>query len=188
MTRRLWDMLGVGLALAIIMILAPSYNAAPQPEEQPKPPITQEATGNETEPDEDPMIDDKIALAQTVWGEARGCSTVEQAAVVWCVLNRLDSGDPYYAACKTPLDIVAQPAQFAGYDPDNPVLDDIYALVEDVLDRWAREKDGETDVGRVLPKEYLYFTGNGRENIFTTGWHCGDVWDWSAPNPYKEDL
>ena len=31
------------------------------------------------------------ALARTVWGEARGCSTTEQAAVAWCVLNRVDS-------------------------------------------------------------------------------------------------
>lgn len=29
-------------------------------------------------------------LAKTLYGEARGCSTVEQATVVWCVLNRVD--------------------------------------------------------------------------------------------------
>lgn len=33
-------------------------------------------------------------IAQTVWAEARGVeSRAEQAAVVWCILNRVDAGD-----------------------------------------------------------------------------------------------
>ena len=45
----------------------------------------------------DPLEADKIALAKMVWGEARGCSTTEQAATIWCVLNRYDSGDRFWA-------------------------------------------------------------------------------------------
>ena len=40
----------------------------------------------------DPMEASKVALAKMVWGEARGCSTTEQAATIWCVLNRYDGG------------------------------------------------------------------------------------------------
>lgn len=134
----------------------------------------------------DPLEADKIALAKMVWGEARGCSTTEQAAVVWCVLNRFDSGDPYYAGCDTIREVVAQESQFSGYDPANPVTADILALVEDVLTRWMAEKICVGDVGRVLPAEYLFFTGDGRENTFTTEWRGGQTWDWSLESPYEE--
>lgn len=140
-----------------------------------------------TEPEAiDPLKADKEALARMVWGEARGCSTTEQATVVWCALNRFDSGDPYYANCMTIYDIVTQPAQFAGYDPENPVEPDILALVEDVLVRWMAEKVCVGDVGRVLPAEYLYFTGDGRVNSFRDQYQGGNTWDWSLDSPYEE--
>ena len=134
----------------------------------------------------DPLKADKEALARMVWGEARGCPTTEQAAVVWCALNRFDSGDPYYANCMTIYDIVTQPAQFAGYDPENPVEPEILALVEDVLVRWMAEKVCVGDVGRVLPPEYLYFTGDGRANTFRDQYQGGNTWDWSLDSPYEE--
>lgn len=134
----------------------------------------------------DPLEADKLALARMAWGEARGCSTTEQAAVVWCALNRFDSGDPYYADCMTVYDIVTQPGQFCGYDPENPVDPDILALVEDVLARWMAEKVCVGDVGRVLPVEYLYFTGNGRVNTFRDQYQGGNTWDWSLDSPYGE--
>jgi len=34
---------------------------------------------------------DEVVLAKTAYGEARGCSTTQQAAVMWCVLNRVDN-------------------------------------------------------------------------------------------------
>ena len=56
-------------------------------------------------------------LARTVWGEARGCGTEQQAAVVWCVLNRVDSERfPDSIAA-----VVTQPSQFFGYSASNPV-------------------------------------------------------------------
>ena len=132
----------------------------------------------------DPLEADKIALAKMVWGEARGCSTTEQAATIWCVLNRYDSGDRFWA--DTVEGITTQPCQFYGYDPGNPVDPDILALVEDVLARWMAEKDCVGSVGRVLPREYLYFTGDGVHNYFTTEWRGGQTWDWSLESPYEE--
>lgn len=131
----------------------------------------------------DPMEASKVALAKMVWGEARGCSRTEQAATIWCVLNRYDSGDRFWA--DTVEGITAQPCQFYGYDPANPVDPDIMALVEDVLARWQAEKDCVGSVGRVLPKEYLYFTGDGTHNYFTTEWKGGQTWDWSLESPYE---
>lgn len=131
----------------------------------------------------DPMEASKVALAKMVWGEARGCSTTEQAATIWCVLNRYDSGDRFWA--DTVEGITTQPCQFYGYDPSNPVDPDILALVEDVLARWMAEKECVGGVGRVLPKEYLYFTGDGAHNYFTTEWQGGQTWDWSLESPYE---
>ena len=129
--------------------------------------------------------EDEIALAKMVWGEARGCSATEQAAAVWCALNRVDSGDPYYP--DTIIGVVSQPGQFEGYSPDYPVEDDILALVQDVVSRWQREKAGEVNVGRVLPKEYLFFHGDGCHNHFRIGFYDTVHWDWSLPSPYTED-
>lgn len=121
------------------------------------------------------------ALAQTVWGEARGCSTTEQAAVVWCILNRADS-------CQFPDDplmVVQQERQFDGYHPSYPVEPELVDLVEDVMTRWEMEDKLLGDVGRVLPKEYLFFEGDGSHNHFRQEYiKTGETWDWSLPSPY----
>ena len=100
-----------------------------------------------------------IVLAKIVYREARGVKhTREKAAVIWTILNRVDSDQPIF-----PDDIISvatQPHQFA-WEPDTPVWDELYDLAVDVTDRWIREKNGETDVGRVLPKDYLFFASHG---------------------------
>ena len=122
-------------------------------------------------------------IAKTIWGEARGCSKMEQAAVAWCILNRVDSDLPYIP--NSIREVVTQKGQFHGYSKDFPVDDDIYNLAVDVIERWQREKLGEENVGRVLPKEYLYFYGDGKRNHFTVDWKDKATWDWSLENPYE---
>lgn len=119
-------------------------------------------------------------LAKTVWGEARGLDDTEKAAVVWTVLNRYDNGN--YG--ETVIDVITAPNQFVGYRAKNPVDSDIRNLVVDVLDRYALEKAGATDVGRVLPASYLYFRARDGHNIFTEVWNSNDIWDWSLESPY----
>lgn len=123
------------------------------------------------------------AVAKTVWGEARGRTTTEQAAVVWCVLNRVDSPD----FPDDPLSVVAQQGQFSGYSTDYPVDPELVALVEDVMARWTLEKSAVGSVGRVLPREYVFFVGDGLHNHFRESYEqTGETWDWSLPSPYKE--
>ena len=121
------------------------------------------------------------ALAKMVWGEARGCSTTEQAATVWCVLNRVDNSG------KDILSVLLAPNQFQGYDYSNPVEPELVALVEDVLIRWEIEDECVGGVGRVLPKGYLWFTGDGRHNHFRNEYKSDVCWDWSLPSPYEGD-
>lgn len=122
-----------------------------------------------------------IALSQMVWGEDRGGTQLSQAATVWCVLNRVDG-----VSGNTILGVVTAPSQFSGYNPSNPVTQSIRELVEDVLMRWEKEHAGETDVGRVLPKDYKWFHGDGRYNYFRNAYSGSyNIWDWSLPNPYQ---
>ena len=118
-------------------------------------------------------------IAKTVYGEARGCSVVEQSAVIWCILNRVDAG---YGTIE---DVITAPYQFTGYKENNPVVGDYVELAIDVLIRWQAEKYCIGDVGRTLPDTYLYFHGDGKQNHFRDKFD-GDynVWEWQALNPY----
>ena len=120
-------------------------------------------------------------ITKTVWGEARGLSKTHQAGVVWAILNRCDDG----RFGKDVIGVVTAPSQFAGYRSSNPVDPEIRDLVVDVLDRYSQEKAGIDNVGRVLPKEYLYFRGNGKVNLFSKKWNSNNVWDWSLESPYE---
>lgn len=104
---------------------------------------------------------DVIALAQMLYGEARGCTVDNQMKCVWCVLNRVD--DVRFP--DSIIGVVSQPGQFYGYSPDFPVLDRLYAVALDVLTRWSMEKQG-ADVERELPETYCWFTGYNGSNHF----------------------
>ena len=119
-------------------------------------------------------------LAKLIWGEARGVNNkAEQAAVAWCVLNRVDAG--FGPDIKS---VITAPSQFTGYKSSNPVTEELYDLAYDVLLRWELEKMGIDDVGRTLPAGYFYFSGSGGRNYFRTGNKNSSYWDWSLPDPY----
>lgn len=120
-------------------------------------------------------------LAKAVWGEARGLSSTQQAAVVWCVLNRVDSS--YYP--NNIRDVVTARGQFVGYRASNPVDKKILYLVQDVLHRWDLEHAGYSYVGRVLPYDYYHFRGRGGVNLYYNNSRLRSAWDWSWGTPYS---
>ena len=131
---------------------------APAEPEQPEAP----------EPSETPVYyemyfteDDVAEVAKMLWGEARGCTRDNQIKCAWVVVNRVD--DERFP--DTIQGVLSQSSQFHGYDPTYPVTDELYSVAFDVLTRWSYEKQG-IPVRRELEKSYLYFTGNGVENIF----------------------
>lgn len=128
-----------------------------------------------------PPTDEELTiLAKIVYREARGIEDkAHQAAVIWCILNRVDNG--YWG--DTISEVATYPKAFA-WVPDTPVEPELLLLAADVCERWNLEKAGASEVGRVLPREYLYFTGNGKLNHFTTEWKGAKVWDWSLESPY----
>ena len=104
---------------------------------------------------------DVAEVAKMLWGEARGCTRDNQIKCAWVVCNRVD--DERFP--DTIQGVLAQPNQFHGYDPSYPVTDELYSVAFDVLTRWSYEKQG-IPVRRELPSSFLWFTGNGQENIF----------------------
>lgn len=124
-----------------------------------------------------------VMMAKLLYRECRGVpSDTEKACVAWTVCNRVDldefKGD-------TITEIITAPNQFA-YSYDTPVTDELYELSLDVLTRWNAERNGEEYVGRVLPKDYTYYTGDGSHNYFRNNYDGEyDVWDYRLPSPYE---
>lgn len=83
------------------------------------------------------------------------------------------------------LEVIETPAQFAGYSEDNPVTEELKSLAADVLTRYNAEKSGKENVGRVIPPEYLFFTGDGERNSFTKDWKSAETWEWTLESPYE---
>lgn len=123
---------------------------------------------------------DVIMIAKVMWGEARGiASDTEVACIGWTILNRVDAG---YAS--TIKEVITAPGQF--YYSNSFLLETrFYNLAKDVLTRWGLEKLGYTNVGRVLPNNYLWYYGDGQHNWFRNKYQGGSRWNYSLPSPYK---
>lgn len=150
-------------------------------------PIHEEAQASDVQVKYTIAESDVNYLAKTLYGEARGIeSKMEKAAVCWCILNRVDSDEWDFKDMNTIKEVVTAPDQFMGYDKDNPLVDELVEISEDVLIRWNMEKDGVVEVGRVLPSEYTHFYGDGERNYFRKDWKAKEFWNWSLTNPYEE--
>ena len=143
----------------------------PAPKETVEEPVIPEPSET-PEPSEEPIYyvmyfteDDVAEVAKMLWGEARGCTRDNQIKCAWIVCNRVD--DERFPS--TIQGVLSQPHQFHGYDPTYPVTSELYDVAFDVLTRWSYEKQG-IPVRRELPQSFLWFTGNGVENIFREAW------------------
>lgn len=54
----------------------------------------------------------------------------------WCFFNRVDIQTGEYAYLTTLEEVIEQPGQWMGYDPDNPVLEDLYTVAYEQLAAW----------------------------------------------------
>jgi len=126
------------------------------------------------------------AVAKVLYCECRGVkSEAEKAAVVWCICNRVDSEDNYFP--DTIMEVITQKNAFC-FTEDVPVYPELEELAEDVLIRWNNEKAGQRNIGRTIPKDYIFFVGNEdhTHNLFTKEWHGTDYWEWSLASPYED--
>lgn len=129
---------------------------------------------------------DAVAMAKVVYCEAKGIGDKRELSMIcWTILNRYDSGKyggSIYA-------IITARNQFA-YRANAPTVNqkgvDLLELAQDVLSRWYREKQGETEVGRTLPPGYCFYYGDGKHNYFRTSDRGkGSLWFEGYGNPYE---
>lgn len=151
------------LLAAWLIIVALAFPAKAEPPEMNAEGLCVVEVKYNPQPETAPIYTDAdiTALAQMLYGEARGCTVNNQMKCVWCVLNRVD--DVRFP--DTIIGVMSAPGQFYGYSPDFPVWDNLYAVALDVLTRWSMEKQG-ANVTRELPNTYCWFTGDGSTNWF----------------------
>ena len=162
--------------ILLVLLLCIVYARATWEDEAPSSPAPTVAAEETAEPEQsetpeqtEPPVyyemyfteDDVAEVAKMLWGEARGCTRDNQIKCAWIVCNRVD--DERFP--NSIQGVLSQPSQFHGYDPTYPVTDELYNIAFDVLTRWSYEKQG-IPVRRELPSSFLWFTGNGQENIF----------------------
>lgn len=126
-----------------------------------------------------------ILLARVVYAEARGVrSDEQQQAVVWTILNRVDD----LKFPDTIEEVVNYPNAFTVADEGYlPELDDIYGErilnnVKVAFSAWEEERlYGRISRVRILPKEYLFFYGDGELNYFYSIVEPGKIKFWNQP-------
>lgn len=123
-------------------------------------------------------------LAQTIYGEGRGLTKYEQSLICWCIFNRYDNGK----FGETLADVITAKGQFYGYKAHHPIDKELYSMAIDCLLRWQAEKYSVGDVGRTLPKEYLYFYGDGKHNYYRTSYKKSEakIFDFKGADPYGD--
>lgn len=63
-------------------------------------------------------------------------STNDIVTACWCFFNRADIETGEYAYLNTLEDVIEQPGQWMGYNPDNPVLEALYQIAYEQLCLW----------------------------------------------------
>lgn len=121
-------------------------------------PSQQDALNTAMEAIPDELVAEAALLA---WGEYSGSDYAQRTAPIWCACNRAD-------AWGLTLDEVMHSDAFHGLLTEREVPEEWYDLARETLARWELEKMGYIDVGRTLPSEYLYFSGNGVVNVYRT--------------------
>jgi hypothetical protein len=134
----------------------------------------------------EPIVSDDeiIMIAQTVWGEARGMDKYHQSMVVWCILNRVDTG----RWGNRVAGVIKAENQFIGYSNNNPVEEQFVILAKDIIARWRLEKLSGYEVGRTLPKHIVNFHAGGGYNqfYFTNKYGKTEYYAWQDKyNPYN---
>lgn len=115
----------------------------------------QELSASVVEPeDPEPTEDDEAALlARMLYGYYQaGATRADQwELIAWVAVNRAEA-----ALWPSELrDVLLQPEQWQGFSEENPILQDILTVAEDVLDTW------HSGGARPLAPEFVYLAQSG---------------------------
>ena len=112
------------------------------------------------------------AVARVLYGTALHHSADAQRAVCWCILNRVESS--LYP--NTITEVCEQPSQWMGYSDENPVIESLYNIADEVITGW------ESGGYRAISPDYLFLAWTRDEIVLKTTfldganthyWRCG---------------
>ena len=92
-------------------------------------------------------------ISKVVYGMGKNHDVNSQKAIVWCVLNRVES--PGYS--NDIVEVCQQAHQWIDYSDDNPVIDSIYDMVLEILKNWHNEGH------RPMSKDFIYLSWSSDE-------------------------
>lgn len=118
--------------------------------------------GMPVDPQEAQLDAEAQALARVLYG-VKDNSTDDLRTYCWCVFNRVDS--PEYA--DTLEEVIEQPSQWMRYDPENPVIENLYQLAREELEAWH---NGAT---RPCSADFIYMTWSPLEIVLRNTWTNG---------------
>lgn len=98
------------------------------------------------------------AVARVLYGTALHNSEDGQRAVVWCIINRVESSlfpDSVVEVCQ-------QDSQWMGYSDGNPILKNLYDLADEELSNWRNNGY------RTISPDYLFLTWSRDEITLRT--------------------
>lgn len=101
-------------------------------------------------------------LARVLYG-VRENSTDDLRTYCWCVFNRVDSPD----FPETLAAVIGQPKQWMRYDPEAPVLDDLFKIARSELDAW------HTGTTRPCGVEFVFMNWSPTEITLRDNWEDG---------------
>lgn len=107
------------------------------------------------------------ALARVLYG-VKDNSESDLRTMCWCVFNRVDSPD--YPS--TLQEVIDQPSQWMRYDPENPVIDNLYKIAEQELAAW---QDGKT---RPITSDFVYMNWTPSQIKLRNAWKDGSTTDY----------
>jgi len=98
------------------------------------------------------------AVARVLYGTALHHSEDAQKAVVWCIINRVESSlypDTVQEVCK-------QESQWMGYSAENPIISSLYDVADEVISGW------EAGGYRAISPDYLFLSWTSTEIVLRT--------------------
>lgn len=113
------------------------------------------------------------AVARVLYG-VKGNSERDLRTLAWCIFNRVDNK----AYPNTLNGVISQPSQWMAYSEDNAVLDGLYDIAKEEIDRWHSGH-------RPVSSEFVYMNWSPSEIVLRNRWEEKSgtkYWQWGESN------
>ena len=113
------------------------------------------------------------AVARVLYG-VKGNSVKDLRTYAWCIFNRVDNK----SYPNTLAGVISQPNQWMAYSDNNAILDSLYEIAREELDRWYSGH-------RPVSSDFVYMSWSPSEIVLRNRWEEKSgtkYWQWSESN------